>query len=200
MEKQQEEILMKVRSGRGVMAVAFHLYIKRFWAMLKTVWPWLIGVAVVYAAIAMMIDYINYVFVPLVAVAVLLELALWVRTSCWLTQRPLSNVLRAAKKHWLLLIGMAVLGTLLTLPVCVVVALPAIILMLAQWESQYGISMGDPISMPTYYIYLAAATWFITALLHVCIRLYTVFLGYYAWGSAETRKQEREQQRLNLIQ
>ena len=191
---------MKVRSGRGVMAVAFHLYSKRFWTMAKVVWPWLIVAAVIYTGIAMMIDYTNYVLVPLVAAALLAELALWTRTSCWLTQRPLRNVLRAAKKHWLLLIGIAVLGTLLTLPVCAVVSLPFIILMLAHWESLYGISMGDPISMPTYYIYIAIATCFITAILHICIRLYILFLGYYAWGSAETRKQEREQQRLNLIQ
>ena len=200
MEKQQEETLMKVRGYRSIMAVAFHLYTRRFWPMLKAVWPWLLVAALVTTGIAMMIDYINYVFVPLVAVAILLEFALWLRTSCWLTQRPLRSVLRTAGRHWLLLIGIILLSILLTLPVCVIVSLPAIILMLAQWESEYGISMGDVVSLPTYFIYIAAVTWFITALLHLCIRLVTVFFGYYAWGSAETTRREREQQKLNMIQ
>ena len=200
MEKQQEETLMKVRSNRSILAASFRLYTKCFWPMLKVVWPWILIAALVTAGVAMMIDYINYVFVPLVIVAVLLELALWLRTSCWLTQRPLRTVLRAAGKHWLLLIGMVLLSILLTLPVCAIVSLPAIILMLAEWESQYGISMGDSVSLPTYFIYIAAATWFITALLHLCIRLVTVFFGYYAWGSAETKRREREQQKLNMLQ
>ena len=198
MEKQQEDTLMKVRSFRSILAAAFRLYCNKFVALLKSQWIHLLDTSIVMAAVAMLIVYDLYFFIPLAAIAVVLEIVLWLMTARWLTQRPLRSVFRAAKRHWLLLIGLVVLGIIVLSPLYVFVTLPAVILGLAEWESQQALSMGDPLTMPSYAIYLAGVTWFITAFLQICIRLYIVFVAYYACGSAETKRREREEQVRNL--
>ena len=58
--------------------------------------------------------------------------------------------------------------------------------------------MGDPFGMPTYFDCLAAGTWFLAAFLQAYILMSLLFVGYYAYGSSETQKKEREQQKLNI--
>ena len=194
MEKQQEDTLMKVRSFRSILAAAFRLYTSRFLALLKSQWIHLLDTSIVTAAVAMFVVYDLYLFIPLAAVAVLLELVLWLMTARWLTQRPLRSLFRMAKRHWLLLIGVVLSGVIVLSPLYAFVTLPAAVLTLAEWESQQGVMIGDPQTMPAYSLYLAAVTWLITAFLQLCIRLYIVFVAYYACGSAETRQREREEQ------
>lgn len=194
MENRQEDTLMKVRSFRSILAAAFRLYTSKFFAMLKSQWLHLLDTSIVTAAVAMLIVYDLYFFLPLAAVAILLEIFLWLMTARWLTQRPLRSLLRIAKRHWLLLIGVVLLGVLILSPLYAFVALPAAILSLAQWESEQALLMGDAQTIPSYVFYLAAATWLITAFLQLCIRLYVVYVAYYACGSSETRQREREEQ------
>jgi hypothetical protein len=58
--------------------------------------------------------------------------------------------------------------------------------------------MGDPFGMPSYIDYLAEGTWLLAAFLQIFIIISLLFVGYYAYGSAETQKKEREQQKLNI--
>lgn len=194
MEKQQEDILMKVRSFRSIMAAAFRLYTSRFWQMLKALWPWLIVTAVLYTAVILFVVYDLYLFLPLVAVAFILEVVLWLLLARWLAQRPLRKVLKMAGRHWLLLIGVLVGGLILVSPFTSFVALPAAVLGLAEWESQNGELIGDPVTMPASMPYIAGVTWFITFFLQLCLRLFIVYVAYYACGSSETRRREREEQ------
>ncbi len=194
MEKQQEEILLKVRSSRSIIAAGFHLYVNKFIAMLKAQWVHLLDTTAVYAAVIMLTVYGLYFFVPLAAVAVLLEMVLWLMTARWLTQRPVRQLLQAACRHWFRLVLVVVAGIVLLLPLCLLAALPAIVLALAEWNSQDGILMGDAPSMPSYVLYLSAVTWGFAAFTGLCLRLLIVYIAYFSWGSAEARQRERAQQ------
>ena len=194
MERQQEEILLKVRSSRGILAAGFHLYVDRFISMLKAQWMTMLITTAVYAAVIMLTVYDLYFFVPLAVVAVLLEIVLWLMTAHWLTRRPIKQLIRAACRHWFRLLLVVVTGIVLLLPFCLLAALPAIVLALAEWNSQDGILMGDAPTMPSYVIYLSALAWSFAAFIGLCLRLLIIYIAYFSWGSAEARQRERNQQ------
>ena len=112
--------------------------------------------------------------------------------------RPFRSMLKAAGRHWLLTIGILLVGLVVVVPICLFACLPAIILTVAAIQAHIGTLMGDPFGMPTYIDCLAAGTWFLAAFLQVYILMSLLFVGYYAYGSAETQKKEREQQKLNI--
>jgi len=198
MERQQDDTLFKVRSLRGIVKAAARLYTRRFVPMIKAQWPYITATAVICTAVCMMTVYSLYLLVPLAAVGVLTEVVLWLMTARWLTERPLRSLWRSARRHWLLLVSVVVAGEVAMVLPCLLVSLPQAVLILAEWESQSSIELGDPANMPAWMPYLMAATGFVTTALQVCLRLYIVYVGYYAWGSAETRRRERERQKLNM--
>ena len=112
--------------------------------------------------------------------------------------RPFRSMLKAAGRHWLLTIGVLLVGLVVVVPVCLFACLPAIILTVAAIQAHIGTLMGDPFGMPTYFDCLAAGTWFLAAFLQAYILMSLLFVGYYAYGSSETQKKEREQQKLNI--
>lgn len=198
MESKAEDILLKIRSYRSIVNIAFRLYTKSFWQLLRKQWPLLILVAILYWVAVMLTVYDLYVFVPIVILAVIAELLLWWHTGSWLTQRSMKRMLRPARRHFWRLLACAVIGVIALLPLCALVSLPPSILVLAEWESQNSQLMGDAPAMPSYVLYLTGATWFVSLLLQVCIRLYLVFVAYYSWGSGEARLQERQAQLAQL--
>ena len=112
--------------------------------------------------------------------------------------RPFRSMLKAAGRHWLLTLGILLVALVVLVPICLFACLPAIILTVAAVQAHIGTLMGDPFGMPTYIEYLAAGTWFLAAFLQVYILMSLLFVGYYAYGSAETQKKEREEQKLNI--
>lgn len=198
MMEKQDDILLKVRSHRGVTAAAYRLYTTRFRQMMKAEWMHVLDTAIVTTAVGMLTVYGLYLFVPLAIVALLLEGVLWLMVTRWLTKRPLRSLLRPARRHWLRLLGVVIGWWIALLPFCLFVSLPLLVLIFAEWDSQNSALIGDPLGMPAYMPYLMAATWLITTVLQLCIRLLIVYVGYYAWGSAEARRREREQQKLSI--
>jgi hypothetical protein len=162
--------------------------------MLKALWIPLLCTSIVYTAVAWLVVYDLYLFIPLAVLAVILEVALWLMLARWLAKRPLRPLLKIAGRHWLLLLGVLLGGIIVLSPLCAFVSLPAIILILAEWESQEAIAIGDPITIPATIPYMVAVTCFISIFLELCIRLFIVYVAYYACGSAETKKREREEQ------
>ena len=198
MMEKQDDILLKVRSHRGVTAAAYRLYTARFRQMMKVEWMHVLDTAIVTTAVGMLTVYGLYLFVPLAIVALLLEGVLWLMVTRWLTKRPLRSLLRPVRRHWLRLLGVVIGWWIALLPFCLFVSLPLLVLIFAEWDSQNSALIGDPLGMPVYMPYLMAATWLITTVLQLCIRLLIVYVGYYAWGSAEARQREREQQKLSI--
>ncbi len=190
MENQTEDVVLKVRSYRRILAAALHLYKSKFMAMLKSQWLWLLITTILYTGVIMLTVYDAYFFIPAAIVAVLFEMVLWLMTTRWLSQRSVKNALRLVGHHWILLFFVAIGCLIILLPLSAIINLPAIILGLAEWNSEISVEMGDKLTMPKYVFYLALASWIITIALGATLRMLTVFVGYYAWGSAEAKKRK----------
>ena len=175
MEKQLDMTLLKARSYRSVLAVAYEYYTNTFRRMLKANWPYI-----------------------LVSALIIPEVLLWFMVARWLTQRSFSSLFRSARKHWLLLVGVVIVGLIAVTPLCLLISLPLLILMTAYWESYTCMMMGDPQGMPNYMPWLVGIVWFVTICVSACIRLLVVYVAYYAWGAAESRRRDRLQQKLNI--
>ncbi len=120
----------------------------------------------------------------------------WFSLRC--KPHSLGSMLKAAGRHWLLTLGILIVGFIVITPICLFVCLPAIILMVASVQAHIGTLMGDPLGMPSYLSWMAGGTWLLASFLQIYITLSLLFIGYYAYGSAETQKKEREQQKLNI--
>jgi hypothetical protein len=137
-----------------------------------------------------------YFFVPLAIAVAFLELLTWLFAAQWLAGRPMLRLFRPALRHWVLL-PLTIVGTSVALlPLTLIAALPLLVLVLAQIESQSGAMMGDPTGMPSYIPWLTGVVSMVITLLLVYIHLFPAFVAYYTWGSAEARQQER--QKLNI--
>ncbi len=186
-----DDTVLKARGYRSIIAAALRQYKSHFWAMLKALWPWLLASALLYTAVLMLTVYEAYFFVPLAIIAELFEvLVLWLMATRWLTRRPVKEVFRLIGRHWILLFFVALGCCLILKPLTDIITLPAIILALAQWNAMDSLLMGDAPSMPSYVVYLAAATWLITLFISITFRLLILYIGYYAWGSAEAKRRK----------
>jgi hypothetical protein len=197
MERQYDLTLLKVRSSRSVLSVAIQYYTQSFRQMLKATWIPAVATALVSTATGVLLNMELYFLAPLAVLAVLLELLTWFFTARWLAKRPMGKLFRPALRHWGVLLCVIVCGIIGMIPVCGIIGIPLLILVLAQIDSQTGAMIGDPSGMPSYISWLTAIVWFIVVLLQVIIRLFIIFVGYYAWGSAEAR--QREKQKLNIL-
>ena len=224
MENQQEYALMKARGYRGVIATGLRLYATSFRKVFKATWLYTLLFSLVAAAIGVLLTtqllpvglqmaaLPQYKWLlaqehwPLITAVILLFVI-----NCGLLVfiyraagrglslfRSLRATLKAALRHWLLTLGIVIAGGVVMLFVCLLCSLPVIILTMASLQAQMGTLIGDPLGMPSYLAALAGGTWLLTAFLQAYILLSLLFVGYYAYGSAETQQQEREQQKLNI--
>lgn len=222
MEKQEEYTLMKARSYRGVIATGLRFYTSSFRKTFKATWLYTVLFAAVAAIIGGLLttrllpvglqmmampEYkwlIAQEHLPLILAVALLclgELVL-VAFICRAAGRRLNmfhslrRVLKAAFRHWLLSLAVILISMLVFLPVCLLLGLPVIILTTACLQAHIGTLMGDPLGLPSTIAWLAGCTWLLTAFLLVYILISILFVGYYAYGSAETRQSEK--QKLNI--
>jgi len=221
-EKQQDYTLMKARSYRRVITTGLRLYTSSFRKVFRATWPFtlaLILIAAVCGAIVttrllpvalqilalpaykwlivqehwMMIAATVLLSVTGLAVFVLIGLKTGRRLDMFHT---IKGLCKAAVRHWLLTLGILLAGAVILIPVCLFVSLPVVILTTASIQAQAGTLMGDPLGMPSYITWLAGGTWLLAAFLQVYILMSLLPIGYFAYGSAETRKQE--QQKLSI--
>ena len=224
MEKQQDDILMKSRSYRGVIAAGLRLYTGSFRRIFKGTWLFTLIFVLLAAAMGALLtthllpvglqmlalpEYkwlIAQEHLPLIGIVALLFVAsivvmilLWRATGRRMNLfHSMKRMMKGAGRHWLLTLLILVAGIIVLIPVCLFVSLPVIILTTASLQAQAGTLMGDPLGMPSYIMWLAAGTWLLAAFLQVYILLSLLFVGYYAYGSVETQRREREQQKLSI--
>lgn len=213
---------MKARSYRSVVTTGLRFYTSSFRKTFKATWPYTISFAVLAALVGVLLttrllpvglqmmalpEYkwlIAQEHVPLILTVLLLaiaELGLFA-FICRAAGRKLSmfhtlrGVMKAAFRHWLLSLVVILVSMLVFLPVCLLLGLPVIILTTASIQAHIGTLMGDPLGLPSTTAWLAGCTWLLTAFLLTYILISILFVGYYAYGSAET--QQHEKQKLNI--
>ena len=215
MEKQQDSNPLKVRSYRNVLATAYRAYTGSFWKLVRATWIPAVVTATVSTALVIMVCKELYFFVPLACAMTLMEIVTWLCAAKWIATPLLQQLYHPVLSHrfilptnildiivesrfrpWLTSIFMSVGIEILLLPVTFVVGLPLLVLIFAHFFSQSGAMTGDPTGMPSYILWLTGAVSIGTTLLLVYIHLFSAFVAYFAWGSAEAR--QREQQKLNI--
>ena len=188
MEKAKDNTLMKARSYRSVIATALRVYTSTFRQVFKKTWLCTLAYAIVVAIAGTLLSKFGLLFfsVLLFFVAPIAELLIW--AAC----KPLKRMMKAALSHWLLTMFILIVGSIILLLVCLIAALPLIILTTADLTAQVGQLMGDPLGMPSHISALTFFSWFLAAFLQTYVRMTLLFVGYYAYGSAESRKKERQ--------
>ncbi len=215
---------MKSRSYRGVITAGLRLYTGSFRRIFKGTWLFTLIFVLLAAAMGALLttrllpvglhmlalpEYkwlIAQEHLPLIGIVTLLLVAsivvmvlIWRATGLRMNLfHSMKRMLKAAGRHWLLTLLILVAGIIVLIPVCLFVSMPVIILTTASIQAQAGTLMGDPLGMPSYVMWLAAGTWLLAAFLQVYILLSLLFVGYYAYGSVETQRREREQQKLSI--
>lgn len=188
MEKAKDNTLMKARSYRSVVATALRVYTSTFRRVFKKTWLRTLAYAIVVGVAGTLLSKFGLLLfsVLLFFVAPIAELVIWG------AYKPMKPMMKAAFSHWLLTIFVLIIGSLVLLPVCLIAALPLIILTMADLTAQAGQLIGDPLGMPSQISVLTFFSWFLAAFLQAYIRLTLLFVGYYAYGSVESRKKERQ--------
>ena len=74
----------------------------------------------------------------------------------------------------------------------VLISLPTSLLNLAIHFNEAGVANGDPNAIPSYIGILTFITAFISYFLLAFISIFCLFIGYYVYGTIETRQQERK--------
>ena len=72
-----------------------------------------------------------------------------------------------------------------------VLALPAYILAVANFQANMGILDGDSFGMPAYINYISAVVFFLAGLIQIYVRMSALFTTYYMYGSVENQEAER---------
>ena len=100
--------------------------------------------------------------------------------------------------HWGSLFLVYFLTMLFIMLSGLIVMLPAHILFLANYRSQLGVLIGDPLGMPSYMMPMTFITFVLCSFLYFYVCLPLVLNGYYAYGSIEAKELEHEQRKLDI--
>ncbi len=74
-----------------------------------------------------------------------------------------------------------------------VLAQPAVVLSVANFQANIGVLNGDPLGMPGHIKYISAAVFLIAGFIQVYIRMSVIFTLYFMYGSIETQEVERKE-------
>ena len=100
--------------------------------------------------------------------------------------------------HWGSMFLVFFLTILFILLAGMIVMLPAHILFLANYRSQMGVLIGDPLGMPSYMLPMTFITFVLCSFLYFYICLPILLNGYFIYGAIEAKEIEHEQQKLNI--
>jgi len=98
---------------------------------------------------------------------------------------------RTGLRHWGALFVVTLITSIITAMLTLIVELPAIILGMANLNSQLGTLQGDPAGMPDYMGWMTTVVFTIAGFIMAYVNLSALFPFYYLYGSVETREEER---------
>lgn len=199
MEKVNSHIQLKRRSSRACIADGYRFFANNFRRILRATWPVALAFAVINTVgialpallspqlliIGLTVCVTGIVALLLVSNRLLLRHSLFERVS----PQPF--------RVWLRHLGML----LLVLAVCLVTvlalsvlcALPAIIITVANWQSQMGQQIGDPSGMPAYVAWLSMAALLIVSIIQAYMWLSVLPPLHLVKASVAAQEQERKE-------
>jgi hypothetical protein len=204
MEKNNENTLQKIRSGRACISDGYQWFSARFRRIFRLTWPAALVFAVISAVASALPVLVSPAFVwPAIGlwiVAVILFLAYTSRRLRKHLLEPTGPIPFSARMRHL---GLTVLVTIVCLIAVIVLtlitSLPMVIMMAANWESQIGVLMGDPAGMPDYVKWLSIGAFLIAGFLQAYVWMTIIAPLYMANITIALREKERKELNIEKI-
>jgi len=198
MEKEEKDILLKIRSSRACIRDGYRLYTSNFRRLFRWMWVLAVVFAILSATASALPVLISPSFVlPGMLLETIAVILLLVVASKMLHKKGfLEDAGKAKAKGWLRHLGMVILVTIVCLfivtALILLTSLPAIIMMAANWTSQIGVINGDPVGMPDYVLWLSIAVFLIAGFMKAYVWLTMLCPLYLARTSLILQEKERE--------
>ena len=198
MEKEEKDILKKIRSSRACISDGYQLFTGNFRKLFRMTWPVALGFAVISAIASALPVLLSPTLVwPALALEALAVIVYLYLSNRILHKRSfLEKTEKASAAGWMRHLGMVLLVGIVCLFIVAILtlftSLPSIIMMAANWESQMGVMNGDPLGMPSYVMWLSIGAFLFAGFLQAYIWLTTICPMYLAKTSIVLQEQERK--------
>lgn len=198
MEKEEKDILKKIRSSRACIRDGYQLFTGNFRKLFRMTWPVAIGFAVVSAIASALPVLLSPTLVwPAMALETLAVIVYLYLSNRIMHKRGfLEKTEKTNVGGWMRHLGMVLLVGIVCLFIVAILtlftSLPSIIMMAANWESQMGVLNGDPLGMPSYVMWLSIGAFLLAGFLQAYVWLTTICPMYLTKTSIVLQEQERK--------
>ena len=198
MEKEEKDILKKIRSSRACIRDGYQLFTGNFRKLFRMTWPVAIGFAVVSAIASALPVLLSPTLVwPAMALETLAVIVYLYLSNRIMHKRGfLEKTEETNVGGWMRHLGMVLLVGIVCLFIVAILtlftSLPSIIMMAANWESQMGVLNGDPLGMPSYVMWLSIGAFLLAGFLQAYVWLTTICPMYLTKTSIVLQEQERK--------
>ena len=199
METEKKEIEIKLRSSQACIREGYQLYTGNFRKIFRATWWVAIVFAVLQAgASALPVLLSPALLLPALALGIV-AVVIWLIAANWrLKKRQLLKPLRPlAFSSWFRHGGKVFIVTIVCITIVAILtlltALPTVILMAANWQSQIGMLNGDPSGMPNHVRWLSLGVFVIAGFIQAYVWLTMVMPFYLMKGTMGIQDKEKEE-------
>ena len=199
METEKKEIEIKLRSSQACIREGYQLYTGNFRKIFRATWWVAIVFAVLQAgASALPVLLSPALLLPALALGIV-AVVIWLIAANWrLKKRQLLKPLRPlAFSSWFRHGGKVFIVTIVCITIVAILtlltALPTVILMAANWQSQIGMLNGDPSGMPNHVRWLSLGVFVIAGFIQAYVWLTMVMPFYLMKGTMGIHDKEKEE-------
>ena len=199
MEAEKKEIEIKLRSSQACIREGYQLYTGNFRKIFRATWWVAIVFAVLQAgASALPVLLSPALLLPALALGIV-AVVIWLIAANWrLKKRQLLKPLRPlAFSSWFRHGGKVFIVTIVCITIVAILtlltALPTVILMAANWQSQIGMLNGDPSGMPNHVRWMSLGVFVIAGFIQAYVWLTMVMPFYLMKGTMGIQDKEKEE-------
>lgn len=199
MEKEEKDILLKIRSSRACIRDGYRLYTANFRRIFKNTWPLALGFAILSTAASALPSLMapTYllpgILLEVAAVILLLVAASRVLHKKGLLQHSGKPPVKSWMRHLGLVFVVVIVCLFIVSVLTLLTSLPATIMITANWQSQMGVMYGDPSGMPGYVRWLSIGAFLIAGFLKAYVWLTTICPLYLTSTSIALQEKERKE-------
>ena len=199
MEKEDKDILLKIRSSRACIRDGYRMFTENFKRIFRYTWPLAVGFAVLSAVASALPVLVSpgLMLAGLLIETVAVIALLWLANKVLHKRGFLEKTPKVAFKHWIRHLGMVLLVAIFCFVIVAILtlftSLPSVIIMAANWESQMGVINGDPVGMPSYVMWLSIGAFLIAGFLRAYVWLTILCPRYLTKASITMQEKEREE-------
>ena len=199
METEKKEIEIKLRSSQACIREGYQLYTGNFRKIFRATWWVAIVFAVLQAGASALPVLISPALLLPALVLGIVAVVIWLIAANWrMKKRQLLKPLRPlAFSSWFRHGGKVFIVTIVCITIVAILtlltALPTVILMAANWQSQIGMLNGDPSGMPNHVRWMSLGVFVIAGFIQAYVWLTMVMPFYLMKGTMGIQDKEKEE-------